>query len=134
MKKVWYAWCVLLLGSISVAWGNTDSPEKVVESFFYEMLEGDTHKAASMVYLPEEAMARDGVDEQEVRGKLSAGFQELRAEANAEGGFAALRFGKVRYKNADKTLATVELMTQGDDVVEIPVVKTASGWQISLDD
>lgn len=136
MKKILHTLIFALgLGLLAACGNSADNPEKVAETFFKEMLEGDSSKAVNLIYLPPE-MQQQGVKEEDVKGKLGMMFAAIREEVAKQGGIDSIKADGVQYTNADKTEATVDITIKpknGDGETEtIPLIKTDKGWKLNM--
>lgn len=136
MKKILHTLIFALgLGLLAACGNSADNPEKVAETFFKEMLEGDSGKAVDLIYLPPE-MQQQGVKEEDVKGKLGMMFAAIREEVAKQGGIDSIKADGVQYTNADKTEATVDITIKpknGDGETEtIPLIKTDKGWKLNM--
>ena len=136
MKK-WLQTMALAIGSalLVACGGGADEPAKVAESFFQEMFSGDAGKAIELVYLPPEAM-QAGMNEEQVKGKLTLMFSAMQEEIKKQGGVDSVKAGEVTYTNSDKTAATVKVTIKPKNgeasTEEIPLIKTDKGWKINM--
>ncbi|MDO5090742.1 MAG: DUF4878 domain-containing protein [Cardiobacteriaceae bacterium] len=132
MKKFWQGWLLAVMAALLVACGG-DAPDEVAKSFYRELLEGDGNKAVALVYWPEEVPTEA---QTQAKGKITMMAGAFQENAKEEGGVADIKAGEVRYTNADKSEATVEVtieMKSGKTETDrVPVIKTDKGWKVNI--
>ena len=130
------AMLALMTGLLVACGGGTDDPANVAETFFKELLQGDTAKAVDLIYLPPEAQ-QNGMSEKDVKDKLTLMFSSAKAKLDKQGGIDSIKAGNVSYTNSDKTEATVEITIKLKNGAEnkdtIAVIKTDKGWKVNME-
>ena len=111
MQKIIRALALILFTALLTACGEkidkeAEAAQKITQTFFDELFQGDPAKAAGYLAIPPEAK-QAGINEDTARKTMAMLMTQVRQEAQKEGEIPTAQVGKVTYTNAAKSEAKI---------------------------
>ena len=111
MQKIIRALALILFTALLTACGEkidkeAEAAQKITQTFFDELFQGDPAKAAEYLAIPPEAK-QAGISEDTARKTMAMLMTQVRQEAKKEGEIPTAQVGKVTYTNAAKSEAKI---------------------------
>ena len=111
MQKIIRALALILFTALLTACGEkidkeAEAAQKITQTFFDELFQGDPAKAAEYLAIPPEAK-QAGVSAEEARKTMATVMSAVRQEAEKQGEIPTAQVGKVTYTNAAKSEAKI---------------------------
>ena len=111
MQKIIRALALILFTALLTACGEkidkeAEAAQKITQTFFDELFQGDPAKAAEYLAIPPEAK-QAGISEDTARKTMALLMTQVRQEAKKEGEIPTAQAGKVTYTNAAKSEAKI---------------------------
>ncbi|WP_298047992.1 DUF4878 domain-containing protein [uncultured Cardiobacterium sp.] len=111
MQKIIRALVLILFVALLTACGEkidkeAEAAQKITQTFFDELFQGDPVKAAEYLAIPPEAK-QAGINEDTARKTMAMLMTQVRQEAQKEGEIPTAQVGKVTYTNAAKSEAKI---------------------------
>ena len=111
MQKIIRALALILFTALLTACGEkidkeAEAAQKITQTFFDELFQGDPAKAAEYLAIPPEAK-QAGISEDTARKTMAMLMTQVRQEAQKEGEIPTAQVGKVTYTNAAKSEAKI---------------------------
>lgn len=111
MQKIIRALALILFTALLTACGEkidkeAEAAQKITQTFFDELFQGDPAKAAEYLAIPPEAK-QAGINEDTARKTMAMLMTQVRQEAKKEGEIPTAQVGKVTYTNAAKSEAKI---------------------------
>ena len=111
MQKIIRALVLILFVALLTACGEkidkeAEAAQKITQTFFDELFQGDHGKAAAYLAIPPEAK-QAGINEDTARKTMAMLMTQVRQEAQKEGEIPTAQVGKVTYTNAAKSEAKI---------------------------
>ena len=141
MQKIIRALVLILFVALLTACGEkidkeAEAAQKITQTFFDELFQGDPAKAAEYLAIPPEAK-QAGINEDTARKTMAMLMTQVRQEAQKEGEIPTAQVGKVTYTNAAKSEAKIAVTlykhingkkARGD--AEILLIKEDGTWKV----
>ena len=111
MQKIIRALVLILFVALLTACGEkidkeAEAAQKITQTFFDELFQGDPVKAAEYLAIPPEAK-QAGINEDTATKTMAMLMTQVRQEAQKEGEIPTAQVGKVTYTNAAKSEAKI---------------------------
>jgi len=111
MQKIIRALALILFTALLTACGEkidkeAEAAQKITQTFFDELFQGDPAKAAGYLAIPPEAKQAE-LNEETARQTMTMLMTQVRQEAQKEGEIPTVQVGKVTYTNVAKSEAKI---------------------------
>lgn len=141
MQKIIRALALILFTALLTACGEkidkeAEAAQKITQTFFDELFQGDPAKAAGYLAIPSEAK-QAGLNEETARQTMTMLMTQVRQEAQKEGEIPTAQVGKVTYTNAAKSEAKIAVTLykhingkKARRDAEILLIKEDGAWKV----